>query len=55
LYRLFEEHFEEVRGQWEERFERRFGFWRGIVDVWEPRTHLLSRWVASVATIDNSE
>ncbi len=32
LYRLFEEHFEEVRGQWEERFERRFGFWRGIVD-----------------------
>ena len=32
LYRLFEHHFEEVRGQWEERFERRFGFWRGIVD-----------------------
>jgi len=32
LYRLFETHFEEVRGQWEERFERRFGFWRGFVD-----------------------
>ena len=25
-------HFEEVRGRWEERFERRFEFWRGIVD-----------------------
>ena len=32
LYRLFETHFDEVRGQWEDRFERRFGFWRGIVD-----------------------
>jgi hypothetical protein len=32
LFRLFEHHFEEVRGQWEERFERRFGFWRGFVD-----------------------
>ena len=32
LYRLFETHFEEVRGQWEDRFERRFGFWRGFVD-----------------------
>jgi len=31
-YRLFEAHFDEVRGQWEERFERRFGFWRGFVD-----------------------
>ncbi len=32
LYRLFEHHFEEVRGKWEECFERRFGFWRGFVD-----------------------
>ena len=32
LYRLFETHFDDVRGQWEERFERRFGFWRGCVD-----------------------
>jgi len=32
LYRLFETHIDEVRGQWEERFERRFGFWRGFVD-----------------------
>jgi ribosomal protein S27E len=24
--------YDEVRGQWEERFERRHGFWRGFVD-----------------------
>jgi len=32
LYRLFDAHFEEVKGQWEDRFERRCGFWRGFVD-----------------------
>ena len=32
LYRLFEAHFDEVRGQWEERFERGYGFWRSFVD-----------------------
>jgi len=32
LYRLFDGYFNEVRGQWEERFERRCGFWRGFVD-----------------------
>ena len=32
LYGLCEAHFDEVRGQWEERFERRCGFWRGFVD-----------------------
>ena len=32
LYQLFETHFDEVRGQWEERLERRCGFWRGFVD-----------------------
>ena len=32
LYRLFDAHFEEVKGQWEERFQRRYGFWRGFVD-----------------------
>jgi hypothetical protein len=32
LYRLFESLYDEVRGQWEERFERRYGFWRGFVD-----------------------
>jgi len=30
--RLFEAHFDEVRGQWEERFERGYGFWRSFVD-----------------------
>jgi len=32
LYRLFDTYFDEVRGQWEERFEQRYGFWRGFVD-----------------------
>jgi hypothetical protein len=32
LYRLVESRYEEVKGQWEERFERRYGFWRGFVD-----------------------
>ncbi len=32
LYRLFDADFEEVNGQWEGRFERRYGFWRGFVD-----------------------
>lgn len=32
LYSLFEHHFDEVRGQWEERFERRYGFWRSFID-----------------------
>jgi len=32
LYRLFDAHFDEVRGQWEERFERKCGFWRSFVD-----------------------
>ena len=32
LYRLVDVHFDEVRGQWDERYERRFGFWRGFVD-----------------------
>ena len=32
LYRLFDAQFDEVRGQWEERYERRYGFWRSFVD-----------------------
>jgi len=32
LYRLVEAHSDEVKGQWEERFEGRYGFWRGFVD-----------------------
>ncbi|MGH9380571.1 MAG: IS91 family transposase, partial [Thermoanaerobaculia bacterium] len=32
LYQLIESRYDEVKGQWEERFERRFGFWRGAVE-----------------------
>jgi hypothetical protein len=32
LYRLVEAHYDEVKGQWEERFEGRYGYWRGFVD-----------------------
>jgi len=32
LYRLVESLYDEVKGLWEERFERRHGFWRGFVD-----------------------
>ena len=32
LYRLVETRYEEVKAQWEERFERRYGFCRGFVD-----------------------
>lgn len=33
LYQLLETHFETVKGNWEERFERRYGFWRGYYDT----------------------
>ncbi len=32
LYRLVDRCYDEVKGQWEERFERRYGFWRGFVE-----------------------
>ncbi len=32
LCRLVETHYDEVKGQWEGRFGRRYGFWRGFVD-----------------------
>ena len=32
LYRLVEALYETVKGLWEERFEKRYGFWRGFVD-----------------------
>ena len=32
MYRLFDSLYYEARGQWEERFERQLGFWRGFVD-----------------------
>jgi len=32
LYRLLDTRYEAVKAEWEERFESRFGFWRGFVD-----------------------
>ena len=31
LYRLFEDHFDELERVWEERYEREYGFWRPVV------------------------
>ena len=32
LYQLFETYYDEVKAVWEERFETKFGFWRGFVE-----------------------
>ena len=32
LYQLLESHYETVKEPWEERFEQRYGFWRGLCD-----------------------
>jgi hypothetical protein len=32
LWGLLDTLYEGVKGQWEERFERRYGFWRGLED-----------------------
>jgi hypothetical protein len=32
LYHLVEAYFDQVKGQWAERFEGRYGFWLGFVD-----------------------
>ncbi len=32
LYQLLDVHYETVKGVWEERFERQYGFWRGRWD-----------------------
>ncbi|MGH2362902.1 MAG: hypothetical protein ACRDGM_20430, partial [bacterium] len=32
LYALLEALYESVKGSWEDLFERRYGFWRGILD-----------------------
>ena len=32
MYRLVDALYERVKGSWEERFERSYGFWRGFVD-----------------------
>jgi len=33
LYQLLEAHYERVNSVWEDRFERRYGFWRGFYDT----------------------
>ncbi len=33
LYQLFETYYDEVKAVWEERFDKKFGFWRGFVDT----------------------
>jgi hypothetical protein len=33
LYQLVDHHYETVKGAWEERFEQRYGFWRGFYDT----------------------
>ncbi len=32
LYQLLETHFDDVKAQWEDRFEKAYGYWRGFVD-----------------------
>ncbi len=33
LYQLLEAYYEDVKAIWEERFEKKYGFWRGFVDT----------------------
>ena len=33
LYQLLEAYYEDVKAVWEERFENRYGYWRGFVDT----------------------
>jgi hypothetical protein len=32
LWGFLDTFYERVKGQWEERFEREYGFWRGLAD-----------------------
>jgi hypothetical protein len=32
LWGLLDTLYERVKGSWEERFERRYGYWRGLAD-----------------------
>ena len=32
LYQLLESYYEDVKALWEDRFEKKYGFWRGFVD-----------------------
>ncbi len=33
LYQLLEAYYEDVKAVWEERFEKKYGYWRGFVDT----------------------
>ncbi len=33
LYQLLEAYYEDVKALWEERFEKKYGFWRGFVEA----------------------
>ena len=33
LYQILETYYEDVKAVWEQRFEKKFGFWRGFVDT----------------------
>ena len=33
LYQLLESYYEDVKALWEERFERKYGYWRGFTDT----------------------
>jgi hypothetical protein len=32
LYQFLEAHYEDVKAIWEERFQKKYGFWRGFLD-----------------------
>ncbi|TDI39034.1 MAG: hypothetical protein E2P02_19455 [Acidobacteria bacterium] len=32
LYQLLETHYDDIKAQWEDRFEKTYGYWRGFVD-----------------------
>jgi hypothetical protein len=32
LYQLLETHYDDVKAQWEDRFEKAYGYWRGFID-----------------------
>ena len=49
LYGLLESLYERVKGAWEERFERCYGFWRGLVDEAVARYLACGLWQGGLA------
>ena len=47
LYGLLESLYERVKGAWKERFERSYGFWRGLVDK-VVASYLHAQWVFTI-------